>query len=246
LAQGSWLPILETSRFTRTSHGWQYTIERTSVPDPPVLHQDASIQPKISILRPPSASDRTPRRAVEPLSQLWRFSDQASRRVVFSDEHPHLRLHHVVRSDGCARRYRPSGILHGPRLSGGIVLPGVWPRDRSSRTRPDPVPAWPVRVEAEQPQYQQVCPKRIDNTLICISNMCDRALARDLKCRIFTLVCLDILQRNRLKADIFQDLRNHGQSFHAPEHNYSVMAEDVQEFIDQQKLDKCVLIGHSM
>ena len=43
-----------------------------------------------------------------------------------------------------------------------------------------------------------------------------------------------------------QDLRNHGQSFHAPEHNYSVMAEDVQEFIDQQKLDKCVLIGHSM
>lgn len=43
-----------------------------------------------------------------------------------------------------------------------------------------------------------------------------------------------------------QDLRNHGQSFHAPEHNYSVMAEDIQEFIDQQKLDKCVLIGHSM
>lgn len=43
-----------------------------------------------------------------------------------------------------------------------------------------------------------------------------------------------------------QDLRNHGQSFHAPEHNYSVMAEDVQQFIDQQKLDKCVLIGHSM
>ncbi|OKO97689.1 Abhydrolase domain-containing protein C22H12.03 [Penicillium subrubescens] len=42
------------------------------------------------------------------------------------------------------------------------------------------------------------------------------------------------------------DLRNHGQSFHAPEHNYSVMAEDVQEFIEQQKLDKCVLIGHSM
>lgn len=116
---------------------------------------------KISILRPPSASDRTPRRAVEPLSQLWRFSDQASRRVV-SDKHPHLRLHHAVRSDGCARHYRPSGILHGPRLSGGIVLPGVWPRDRSSRTRPDPVPAWPVRVEAEQPQYQQVCPECID------------------------------------------------------------------------------------
>lgn len=43
-----------------------------------------------------------------------------------------------------------------------------------------------------------------------------------------------------------QDLRNHGHSFHAPEHNYGAMAEDVQEFIKQQKLDKCVLIGHSM
>ncbi|OGE47575.1 hypothetical protein PENARI_c041G11155 [Penicillium arizonense] len=56
-----------------------------------------------------------------------------------------------------------------------------------------------------------------------------KALARDLKCQIFAL-----------------DLRNHGQSFHAAEHNYSVMAEDIQEFIQQQKLDKCVLIGHSM
>ncbi|KAJ5718605.1 hypothetical protein N7488_004251 [Penicillium malachiteum] len=56
-----------------------------------------------------------------------------------------------------------------------------------------------------------------------------KALARDLKCQIYTL-----------------DLRNHGQSFHAPEHNYTVMAEDVEEFIAQQKLDKCVLMGHSM
>lgn len=43
-----------------------------------------------------------------------------------------------------------------------------------------------------------------------------------------------------------QDLRNHGHSFHAAEHNYKVMAEDVQKFIKQQKLEKCVLIGHSM
>lgn len=50
----------------------------------------------------------------------------------------------------------------------------------------------------------------------------------------------------QFKADIFQDLRNHGQSFHASEHNYTAMAEDVQEFMQQQKLDKCVLIGHSM
>ncbi|KAH8431898.1 putative alpha/beta hydrolase [Aspergillus melleus] len=56
-----------------------------------------------------------------------------------------------------------------------------------------------------------------------------RALARDLNRQIFTL-----------------DLRNHGQSFHAKEHNYSVMAEDVTKFIHQQNLDQCVLIGHSM
>ena len=43
-----------------------------------------------------------------------------------------------------------------------------------------------------------------------------------------------------------QDLRNHGQSFHAPDHTYSAMAEDVEEFMQQQKLDKSVLIGHSM
>ncbi|CDM27474.1 hypothetical protein DTO013E5_2789 [Penicillium roqueforti] len=56
-----------------------------------------------------------------------------------------------------------------------------------------------------------------------------KILARDLKCQIFAL-----------------DLRNHGHSFHAHEQNYGVMAEDVQEFIKQHKLDKCVLIGHSM
>ncbi|KAJ5256615.1 hypothetical protein N7478_012719 [Penicillium angulare] len=56
-----------------------------------------------------------------------------------------------------------------------------------------------------------------------------KALARDLKCQVFTL-----------------DLRNHGDSFHSQEHNYSVMAKDVQEFIAQQQLPKCVLIGHSM
>ncbi|KAK1143403.1 hypothetical protein N8T08_006731 [Aspergillus melleus] len=48
-----------------------------------------------------------------------------------------------------------------------------------------------------------------------------RALARDLNRQIFTL-----------------DLRNHGQSFHAKEHNYSVMAEDVTKFIHQQNLDQ--------
>ncbi|OGM45705.1 alpha/beta fold family hydrolase [Aspergillus bombycis] len=56
-----------------------------------------------------------------------------------------------------------------------------------------------------------------------------KALARDLKREVFIL-----------------DLRNHGQSFHSKEHTYNAMAEDVVDFIHQQKLNKCVLIGHSM
>ncbi|EAW08465.1 putative alpha/beta hydrolase [Aspergillus clavatus NRRL 1] len=56
-----------------------------------------------------------------------------------------------------------------------------------------------------------------------------KALARDLDRQVFTL-----------------DLRNHGHSFHHPEHNYSAMADDVEKFIHQHDLAKCILIGHSM
>ncbi|KAL4802758.1 Alpha/Beta hydrolase protein [Aspergillus unguis] len=56
-----------------------------------------------------------------------------------------------------------------------------------------------------------------------------RALARDLKREVYIV-----------------DLRNHGQSFHDPEHNYPAMANDVSEFIYEHDLSKCVLIGHSM
>ncbi|KAL4782481.1 Alpha/Beta hydrolase protein [Aspergillus varians] len=56
-----------------------------------------------------------------------------------------------------------------------------------------------------------------------------RVLARDLKREVYTV-----------------DLRNHGHSFHDPEHSYSLMADDVAEFVHQHDLSKCVLIGHSM
>ncbi|PKY05887.1 putative alpha/beta fold family hydrolase [Aspergillus campestris IBT 28561] len=56
-----------------------------------------------------------------------------------------------------------------------------------------------------------------------------KALARDLKRQVYVV-----------------DLRNHGHSFHAKEHNYSVMADDVKQFIHKQNMDQCVLIGHSM
>ncbi|KAH0538624.1 hypothetical protein FGG08_004825 [Glutinoglossum americanum] len=56
-----------------------------------------------------------------------------------------------------------------------------------------------------------------------------RVLARDLERRVYTI-----------------DLRNHGHSDHHPRHDYTVMAQDVEGFIDQHKLGAVTLIGHSM
>ncbi|PVW17239.1 alpha/beta fold hydrolase [Marixanthomonas spongiae] len=42
------------------------------------------------------------------------------------------------------------------------------------------------------------------------------------------------------------DQRNHGRSFHAPEHNYQVMAEDIKAYCDHHNLNDIVLLGHSM
>src|SRR5690606_4141007 len=42
------------------------------------------------------------------------------------------------------------------------------------------------------------------------------------------------------------DLRNHGQSPHAEEFTYKLMAEDIREFIQEHQISDPVLIGHSM
>ena len=42
------------------------------------------------------------------------------------------------------------------------------------------------------------------------------------------------------------DLRNHGQSFHADEMNYSIMAEDVAQLLYRLELSDCDILGHSM
>ncbi|KAF9389592.1 hypothetical protein CPC16_005711 [Podila verticillata] len=43
-----------------------------------------------------------------------------------------------------------------------------------------------------------------------------------------------------------QDLRNHGESEHSKDHDYPHMAGDVARFINEQSLEKPVVIGHSM
>jgi len=42
------------------------------------------------------------------------------------------------------------------------------------------------------------------------------------------------------------DLRNHGRSPHSEEHTYSLMANDIEELIEEKFLSDIILIGHSM
>lgn len=47
-------------------------------------------------------------------------------------------------------------------------------------------------------------------------------------------------------AVIGVDLRNHGESAHAPEHNYQVMAEDIKELLSSLNIPSAYFLGHSM
>jgi len=42
------------------------------------------------------------------------------------------------------------------------------------------------------------------------------------------------------------DLRNHGRSPHHKDHTYEIMVDDLYEFVNEHKLKKFVLLGHSM
>ncbi|KAF9404425.1 hypothetical protein BGZ94_004190 [Podila epigama] len=51
----------------------------------------------------------------------------------------------------------------------------------------------------------------------------------------------------RLNTDVVTlDLRNHGESEHAADHDYPHMASDVVRFMQEQSLEKPIVIGHSM
>lgn len=44
----------------------------------------------------------------------------------------------------------------------------------------------------------------------------------------------------------FIDLRNHGKSPHSPEHNYTLMSDDLLQLMEDEKLSGVLLMGHSM
>lgn len=42
------------------------------------------------------------------------------------------------------------------------------------------------------------------------------------------------------------DQRNHGKSFHSTDFNYDILAQDIQEYLKQQNIEKTTILGHSM
>ena len=42
------------------------------------------------------------------------------------------------------------------------------------------------------------------------------------------------------------DQRNHGESFHSIDFNYEIMAKDILDYLNHNKISKVSLIGHSM
>lgn len=42
------------------------------------------------------------------------------------------------------------------------------------------------------------------------------------------------------------DMRNHGKSFHDDAFNYEVMVQDVKNYLDFHRIEKVILLGHSM
>jgi hypothetical protein len=47
-------------------------------------------------------------------------------------------------------------------------------------------------------------------------------------------------------SDEFQDLRNHGESPHNAQHDYTAMSQDVAAFIREMNMKQPTVIGHSM
>ncbi|BDA77943.1 alpha/beta hydrolase [Leptospira kobayashii] len=58
---------------------------------------------------------------------------------------------------------------------------------------------------------------------------------------------VSIAKKLSLYGDVYTiDLRNHGDSPHSEEHSISLMAEDIDEFIQDHSLQNTILLGHSM
>ncbi|KAH3680961.1 hypothetical protein WICPIJ_008046 [Wickerhamomyces pijperi] len=51
----------------------------------------------------------------------------------------------------------------------------------------------------------------------------------------------------KLSRDVYLlDLRNHGDSPHDPDHSYPALSRDIEQFMDDQRIEDAIVIGHSM
>lgn len=42
------------------------------------------------------------------------------------------------------------------------------------------------------------------------------------------------------------DQRNHGRSFHSPDHHYEALSEDLKQYFDHHNIEEAIVLGHSM
>ncbi|PSS02421.1 Alpha/Beta hydrolase protein [Coniella lustricola] len=140
----------------------------------------------------------------------------------------------VLRIAGCGPVLR-AGFLHRPvsaTTTAAVPLPRLF---SSSINRPSTVKLGYDLHEAEKPVSND---PNHESPILFMHGLfgskrnnraISKALARDLGRSIYAL-----------------DLRNHGESPHAPRHDYSAMAEDVDAFIKEHSIDQPTLVGHSM
>ncbi|KAI2473779.1 alpha/beta-hydrolase [Annulohypoxylon bovei var. microspora] len=118
-----------------------------------------------------------------------------------------------------------------PRSAFGTPLRAIISRPYSSSSTTVPL-AYDHHEPPRGDQHRQDAPIIVMHGLFGSkknNRSVSRALARDLKRHVYTV-----------------DLRNHGESPHAPQHNYVAMASDVERFIQDHGLREPTLIGHSM
>ncbi|OTB05776.1 hypothetical protein M426DRAFT_56185 [Hypoxylon sp. CI-4A] len=120
-----------------------------------------------------------------------------------------------------------------PRSSFGVPLRSLLSRPYSSNAAHTRVPlAFDHHEPPKDGRHKQDSPIIFMHGLFGSkknNRTVSRVLARDLKRHIYTV-----------------DLRNHGESPHAPKHDYVAMADDVAGFIHEHGLQNPTLIGHSM
>ncbi|KAI9741861.1 MAG: hypothetical protein M1834_000249 [Cirrosporium novae-zelandiae] len=123
--------------------------------------------------------------------------------------------------------------MNSPLLRSAYRLPSGQARRYFSNT---PLVRLPLAYNLHQPSPLQDAP--LNHPIIFMHGLfgskqnnrsISKALARDLNRPIYAI-----------------DLRNHGDSPHAPRHDYTAMAEDVEKFIHEHKIERPTLIGHSM